>query len=59
MLIVSGTGTSYHNRFFINITVCYVTSLAHTKAHSEVYVPTQLGLASGLLVLSTHKTDVL
>jgi hypothetical protein len=58
-LITCSTGTSYHYRLFINITVCHVTSLMYAKACKQFSMQTRFGLASGPLALLTHKTDVL
>jgi len=43
LLIMYGTGTSYHHCLFINITVCYVNNLAHTKASTDCLHEFSLG----------------
>jgi len=58
VLIMHGTGTSFHYRLFINSTICHVTIPARTEARKQFSTRTHPGLASGPLALSTPKTNV-
>jgi hypothetical protein len=51
VLIMHGTGTSFHYRVFINSTVCRVTIPAPTKARKQFSTRTHPGLASGPFAL--------
>jgi hypothetical protein len=54
-LILYGTGTCYHYRLFVNITVFHASSLARTKARSQMSTRTELGPSSGTLALPLTK----